>query len=52
MHSILHSLLLRLSPDEILHDLQLFLAALFKSAEVMENISIMTREDEFVVDVK
>jgi len=34
-----------------LHDLQLVFAACFKSAGVMENIAIMVREDEFVVDM-
>jgi hypothetical protein len=42
--------LLRIT-DEILNNLQLFHPACFKSAGVVENISFITREDEFVLDV-
>jgi hypothetical protein len=34
-----------------LHDLQLFFTAGLESTGVMENISLMIREDDFVLDV-
>ena len=37
--------------DKILHYLQLCYVATFKSAGVMENVTGMTREAQFVLDV-
>jgi len=41
---------MRLSLDEFLHDLQLILTTRLESAGVMENITIMSFENEFVID--
>ena len=51
MQSIFQLFLLRLVFDEFLYSLQLVLTARLESAGVMENIAIMVREDELVVDV-
>jgi hypothetical protein len=37
--------------DKILHDLQLFFRTRFQSAGVVEDISVMVFEDDFVLDV-
>jgi len=50
MQSIRQSLLLRLTTDEILDDLHLILTATLKSAGIVENITLMWRESEFVLD--
>ena len=50
MQSIRQSLLLRLTTDEILDDLHLILTATLKSAGIVENITLMFRENEFVLD--
>jgi hypothetical protein len=50
MQSIRQSLLLRLTTDEILDDLQLILTATLKSAGIVKNITLMRRENEFVLD--
>jgi len=50
MQSILQSLLPRLTTDEILDDLHLVLTATLKSAGIVENITLMCRENEFVLD--
>jgi len=51
MQSIVQSLLLGLTTDKILHNLQLVLTASFESARVVENITGMVLENQFVVDV-
>jgi len=51
MQSIFQSSLLRLAFDKYLYHLQLVLTARLKSAGVVENIAVVVREDEFVVDV-
>jgi len=51
MQSIFQSFLLRLAFDKFLYSLQLVFTACLKSPGVMENIAIVVREDEFVVDV-
>ena len=50
MQSILQSLLPRLTTDEILDSFQLILTATLKSAGIVENITLMCRENEFVLD--
>jgi len=50
MQSIRQSLLLRLTTDEILDDVQLILTATLKSAGIVKNITLMCRESEFVLD--
>jgi hypothetical protein len=50
MQSIRQSLLLRLTTDEILDDLQLILTATLKSAGIVKNITLIFRENEFVLD--
>ncbi len=50
MQSILESALLRLTTDEILDNLQLILTATLKSTGIVENITLMCRENEFVLD--
>jgi len=42
---------LRLAFDKFLYHLQLVFTAGLKSTGVVENIAVMVREDEFVVDV-
>lgn len=51
MQPVLQSLLPRLSKDKFLHGFQFGFAACFESAGVMENIAVVTREDEFVIDI-
>jgi len=51
MQPILQSLLLRLASDKFSDSLQLVLTAGLKSAGVVENISLMVREDEFILNV-
>ena len=51
MQPILQSLLPRLASDKFLDSLQLVLTARLKSAGVVENISLMVREDEFILNV-
>jgi hypothetical protein len=50
MQAILQSALLRLTTDEILDDLQLILTATLKSAGIVKDITLMCRENEFVLD--
>ena len=50
MQSIFQSFLPRLAFDKFLYSLQLIFTARLKSAGVVENVAIMVREDEFVVD--
>jgi len=51
MQPILQSLLLGLASDKSLDSPQLMFTARLKSAGVMENISMMVREDEFILNV-
>jgi len=51
MQPILQSFLLRLARDKFLDSLQLILTARLKSAGVVENISLMVGEDEFILNV-
>ena len=51
MQSILQSVLSRFATDKILHNFQLFFTASFESAGVVEDISVVVSEDEFVLDV-
>ena|SRR6266850_347847 len=51
VQSILQSFLLRLAMDKILHNLQLGSHASLESARVVENITGVICEDEFVFDV-
>ena len=51
VQSHLQFLLLRPSTDKLLHNLQLTFAASLEATRVMENITLMTREDDFVFDV-
>ena len=51
MQSILQSVLPRLTTDEILDSLHLILTATLKSAGIVKNITLMVRENEFVLDV-
>ena len=51
MQSVLQSSLLRFAFDKFLYSLQLTFTACLKSTGVVENIAVMVREDEFVVDV-
>ena len=51
MQPILQSLLVRLASDKFLDSLQFVSAACLKSARVMENVSTVVREDEFIIDV-
>jgi len=51
VQSIFQSPLLRLVFDKFLYGLQLVFTARLKSTGVVENIAIVVREDEFVVDV-
>ena len=51
MQSIFQSRLLRPASDEFLYSLQLVFTTRLKSAGVVENIALVVREDEFVVDV-
>ena len=51
MQSIFQSLLLRLAFDKSLYSHQFAFTARLKSTGVMENVAIVVRKDEFVVDV-
>jgi hypothetical protein len=51
MQPIPQSLLSRLASDKSLDSLQLVFTASLKSAGVMENISFVIREDEFILNV-
>ena len=51
VQSVLQSFLLRFAFDKFLYSLQLAFTACLKSARVVENIAIMIREDEFIVDI-
>jgi hypothetical protein len=51
MQSILQSALSRFATDKILNNLQLIATASFKSTAVVENITVVFREDEFVLYV-
>ena len=51
VQSILQSALSRFATDKILDDLQLFFTASFESARVVEKITVVIREGEFVLDV-
>jgi len=51
MQSVLQSFLLRFALDKFLYSLQLAFTACLKPARVVENVAIMVREDEFIVDV-
>ena len=51
MQPIPQSLLARLANDKFLDGLQLVCTACLKSTRVMENVSIVVREGEFIVDV-
>jgi hypothetical protein len=51
VQSLIQFLLVRLSTDKLLHGLQLIVIAGLESTGVVENISSMIREDEFVLDV-
>jgi len=51
MQSIFQPFRLRLAFDKFLYSLQLIFTPCLKSAGVMENVAIVVREDEFVVDL-
>ena len=51
MQSVLQSPHLRLAGDETLDSLQFAFTTCLKSTGVMENISPMVREDEFVLNI-
>ena len=51
MQPIPHLLLPRLASDKFLDNLQLVFTACLKSPGVVENVSIVVREDEFILDV-
>ena len=51
VQSILQSPLLRLATDKFLNDLQLVLSAGLESAGVVEYITVVVCENDFVVDV-
>ena len=51
VQSILQSFLPRLATDKILHKLQLVFASSLESTGVVENITGVICEDEFVLDV-
>jgi hypothetical protein len=51
MQSIYQSFLLRLAFDKFPYSLQLIFTASLKSTGVVENIAIVVRKDEFVVNV-
>jgi hypothetical protein len=42
---------MRPTMDEILHNLQLVVTATLESAGVVEDITVMTRKNKFVLDV-
>jgi hypothetical protein len=51
MQSILQLALSRFATNKFLNNFQLVFTAGFKSAGIMENITGMVRENEFVLDV-
>ena len=51
MQLIPQSLLLRLASDKFLDDFQLVCTACLKPARVVENVSTVLREGEFILDV-
>jgi hypothetical protein len=51
MQPISQSLLSRLASDKFSDSLQLVFTPRLKSAGVMENVSVVVREDEFIVNV-
>jgi len=51
VQSILQSALSRFATDKVLKNPQLFLTASFKSTAVVENITVVLRENEFVLYV-
>jgi|SRR6266850_2155626 len=51
MQSILQSLLPRLTKYKFANNLQLVFASILKPAGVMENVTVVVGEDEFVLDV-
>ena len=51
MQSILQLALSRFATDKFLNSLQLFLIANFESTAYVENITVVFREDEFVLYV-
>ena len=51
MQPVLQSPLLRLAKDKFLDNLELVFTACLKSTRIVENVSIVVREDEFIVDV-
>jgi hypothetical protein len=51
MQPIFQSPFPRLTADKVLHDVQLIFTASLKSARVVENITFMTTEYDFVLDV-
>ena len=51
MQPILQSLLSRLANDKFLDGLQLVRTACLKSTRVMESVSIVVRESDFIVDI-
>ena len=51
MQLIPQSLLLRLASDKFLDGFQLVRTACLKSARVVENVSTVVREGEFILDV-
>jgi hypothetical protein len=52
VQSILQSPLLRLTTDKISHNFHLFFTTILKSGGVMENITFVCFEDNFVLDAK
>ena len=51
MQSIAQSLFPHLASDKFLDRLQLVFTSRFKSAGVVENISIVVREDQFILNI-
>ena len=51
MQSIFQQLLLRLVFDKFFYNFQLVYTARLKSARVVENITIVVREDEFILNI-
>ena len=51
MQPIPQSLLLRLAKEKFLDDLQFVFTACLKSTGVMEDVSSVVREGEFIIDV-
>ena len=51
VQSVLQSLLPRLTMDELLNNLQLAFTTSLKAAGVVENVTVVVYEDEFVLNV-